>query len=33
LDRNKKIIGKRIPIESLKDFIEFHENKISGKIK
>jgi hypothetical protein len=33
LDRNKKIIGKRIPIESLKDFIEFHENKLSGKIK
>jgi hypothetical protein len=33
LDRNKKIIGKRIPIESLKDFIEFHENKVSGKIK
>lgn len=33
LDKNKKIIGKRIPIENLKDFIEFHENKLAGKIK
>lgn len=33
LDKNKKIIGKRIPIENLKDFIEFYENKLAGKIK
>ena len=33
LDKNKKIIGKKIPIENLKDFIEFHENKLSGNIK
>jgi hypothetical protein len=33
LDKNKRIIGKKIPIENLKDFIEFHENKLSGTIK
>ena len=33
LDKNKKIIGKRIPIENIKDFIEFYENKLSANIK
>ena len=28
LDKSKRIIGKRIPVDKIKEFIEFYENKI-----
>jgi thiol-disulfide isomerase/thioredoxin len=28
LDKNKKIIGKRIPVDKIEDFIKFYESKV-----
>ncbi|CAG4990564.1 Thiol-disulfide oxidoreductase ResA [Dyadobacter sp. CECT 9275] len=32
LDKNKKIIARKIPVEQLEDFLNFYQNKIAGKL-